>query len=51
MCAVKAREVEHEVVETSQALLIFDRRLQCRPLSESDRWKGAEKLDRVSPAG
>jgi hypothetical protein len=30
-CAVKAREVEHEVVETSQALLIVDRRLQCRP--------------------
>ena len=30
-CAVKAREVEHEVVKTSRALLIFDRRLQCRP--------------------
>ena len=31
MCAVKAREVEYDVVTTSQALLIFDRRLQCRP--------------------
>ena len=30
-CAVKAREVEYDVVTTSQALLIFDRRLQCRP--------------------
>ena len=27
----------------------FDRRLQCRPSTESNRWKGAAKLYRVSP--
>ena len=30
-------------------MLIFDRRLQCRPACRRSRWKGAEKLDRERP--
>ena len=32
-------------------LLIFDRRLQCRPACGSNRRKRAEKLNRASPIG
>lgn len=39
----------YDIIQTLPALLIFDRRLQCRPARGSNEWKGTEKLDRVSP--
>ena len=50
-CAVMAREVKDEVVKTSQACCSSTGGCNAAPLSKSDRWKGAEKLDRASPVG
>ena len=46
-----AREVGSRKANNLRFLLVFDRRLKCRPARRSAGQKGAEKLDRASTVG